>query len=242
MPHVHISMYSGRSEDQKQQLIEEITNSLVKICDTKERAVTVHIKDVLPEDWYQVYGKDILPFMNELNKTPGYSMEAQAIRINDDYTFRQAEPKDVTTILTFIRELADYENLLHKVEATEERLYTSIFQERSAKVLLVLYRERPIGFALYFNNYSTFQGMKGMYLEDLYIQEGHRKKGLGKKMLAHLADIAIKDNCGRLEWVCLDWNKPALNFYKELHAEVMNEWLIHRLSKGSLNSLAKQGV
>ena len=153
--------------------------------------------------------------------------------------FRTAERKDVALILEFIRELADYEKMLDEVVATPELLEKWIFDERKAEVIFALEGEREVGFALFFHNFSTFLGRAGIYLEDLYVRPECRSKGYGKALLKELARIAIERGCGRLEWWCLDWNKPSIDFYLSLGAEPMKDWTVYRIAGETLKKLAK---
>lgn len=155
-------------------------------------------------------------------------------------TLRAAHPSDVPVILGFIEGLADYEKLAHACVATEAKLTATLFGPRPyAEVLLAFWDERPAGFALFFHNYSTFLAKAGIYLEDLYVDPGFRGKGLGKALLKALAKLAVERNCGRLEWSVLDWNQPAIQFYKSLGAVAMDEWTGYRLTKEGLENLAK---
>lgn len=156
-----------------------------------------------------------------------------------DFSIRFAEEKDTGLILNFIKELAEYENLLDKVVATEEILHESLFKHKSAEVIIGEYNNEPIGFALFFHNFSTFLGQAGIYLEDLYIKPQMRGNGFGKIILSYLAKLAEERNCGRLEWWCLDWNESSINFYKNLGAEPMDEWTVYRVTGDNLHNLAK---
>ncbi|MNI24635.1 MULTISPECIES: GNAT family N-acetyltransferase [Clostridium] len=158
----------------------------------------------------------------------------------DDFKLRFAEEKDTEIILGFIKELAEYENLLNEVLATEEILKKSIFERKVAEVVIGEYQGKAVGFILFFYNFSTFIGKPGIYLEDLYIQPHMRGKGFGKVFLSFLAKLAVERDCGRLEWSCLDWNEPSIKFYKSLGAIPMDEWTVYRLHKDSLNSLAEK--
>lgn len=153
--------------------------------------------------------------------------------------FRPAEEKDTGLILFFIRELAQYENLSDEVIATEDTLREWIFDKKKAEVLFVLHEEKEVGFALFFHNFSTFAGRAGIYLEDLYVMPEHRGKGYGKGLLVELARIAVERGCGRLEWVCLNWNKPSIDFYLSLGAVQMKDWMIYRLTGDTLLNVAK---
>lgn len=153
--------------------------------------------------------------------------------------FRYAEEKDCGLILSFIKGLAEYEKLADEVVASEELLREWIFEKSKAEVLFVCEDEREVGFALFFHNFSTFLGRAGLYLEDLYILPESRGRGYGKAMLKKLAEIAVERGCGRLDWWCLDWNQPSIDFYNSLGAEPMDEWTVFRLSGDTLNDLAK---
>ena len=155
------------------------------------------------------------------------------------FSIRQAVPADVTLILQFIKKLGAYEKLSHEVVATEEKLRKTLFEQKMAEVIIGEYQGEPVGFALFFHNYSTFLGQAGIYLEDLFIDPGMRGKGFGKKMLAHLAKLAVERDCGRLEWSCLDWNEPSICFYKGLGAKALEEWTIFRVTGDTLQEMAK---
>ena len=152
--------------------------------------------------------------------------------------FRRAEEKDAALILRFIRALAAYEKLDGQVVATEELLREWIFEKGKAEVLFPVENGVEVGFALFFHNFSTFLGRAGLYLEDLYISPEYRGKGYGKATLQKLAQIAVERRCGRLEWSCLDWNKPSISFYLSLGAEPMEEWTVYRLSGEKLSRMA----
>jgi len=156
-------------------------------------------------------------------------------------TLRFAEEYDVPVILEFIKELADYEKLSHEVVATEEKLKKSLFGENSfAEVIIAEYLTKPVGFCLFFHNYSTFLGRPGIYIEDIYIKLEHRGLGFGKSILAYLAKLAVERDCGRIEWSVLDWNINALNFYNDLGAEPMNEWTVFRISGDTISQLSME--
>jgi GNAT superfamily N-acetyltransferase len=160
---------------------------------------------------------------------------------NDDFQVRLATVEDVPIILQFIKALADYERLPHLVVATEELLKETLFGKRQvAEVILGFEGLTPVAFALYFHNFSTFLGLPGIYLEDLFVNPEYRRKGHGKKMLTCLAEITVERKCGRLEWSVLDWNEPAIDFYQKLGAQPMNEWTMFRLTGNELNQLAGQ--
>ena len=153
--------------------------------------------------------------------------------------FRFAEEKDVPLILQFIKDLAEYEHMLDEVVATEELLTEWIFQKEKAEVIFVLEDGKEVGFALFFHNFSTFLGRAGIYLEDLYVKPEYRHKGYGKGLLKKLAQIAVERGCGRLEWWCLDWNQPSIDFYLSLGAEPMEDWTVYRIAGDTLHKLAE---
>ena len=155
-------------------------------------------------------------------------------------TFRNAERKDTGLILRFIKELADYEKMLDEVAADEETLEKWIFDKQKAEVIFALEDGREVGFALFFHNFSTFLGRAGIYLEDLYVRPECRGKGYGKAILKRLAAIAVERGCGRLEWWCLDWNKPSIDFYLSLGAEPMSDWTVYRIAGDTLKKMAEQ--
>lgn len=143
---------------------------------------------------------------------------------------KPATPADTPLILQFIKAIADYEKLLSEVEANEEVLHASLFgKDANAKVLIAYEGDFAVGFALYFYNFSTFKGRKGLYLEDLFVYPEHRGKGYGKALLLHLAKQAEEEHCGRMEWIVLDWNTPAIDFYRSIGAKAMDEWTVFRL-------------
>ncbi len=154
--------------------------------------------------------------------------------------FRSAERKDVPLILQFIRELADYEEMLNEVVADEVTLETWIFDKQKAEVIFAVENGREVGFALFFHNFSTFLGRSGIYLEDLYVKPEFRGKGYGKSILKKLASIAVERGCGRLEWWCLDWNKSSIDFYLSLGAEPMSDWTVYRIAGDTLTHLATE--
>ena len=156
-----------------------------------------------------------------------------------NFHIRKATPEDTPTILHLITQLAIYEKLENEVITTVEELKTNIFKKNYAEVLIAEENDKPIGFALYFHNFSTFVGKPGIYLEDLFVEIEHRGKGYGKALLVELAKIAKERNCGRLEWSVLDWNTPSIEFYKSLGAKPMDEWTVFRLDKQGIENLAK---
>ena len=152
---------------------------------------------------------------------------------------REASEEDVPLILSFIRELAEYEKLSDEVVATEDGLRDSLFGERRyVEVLIAEHDGAPAGFALFFHTFSTFLGKPGIYLEDLYVKPAFRGSGIGKKLLVHLASLAKRRGCGRLEWWVLDWNEPSIGFYKKLGAVPMDDWTVYRVSGSALEDLA----
>lgn len=153
--------------------------------------------------------------------------------------FRYANSDDTALILSFIKELAEYEQMLDEVVATEELLNEWLFEKKKAEVIFALVDGKEIGFALFFHNFSTFLGRSGIYLEDLYIKPEYRGKGYGKALFKQLAKIAVERKCGRLEWWCLDWNKPSINFYLSLGAEAMDDWTVYRITGDTLKRLGK---
>lgn len=154
-------------------------------------------------------------------------------------TIRYAQESDIPQILHFIRELAAYENMLDDVVATEGLLREWIFEKQKAEVLLALETGESVGFALFFHNFSTFLGRAGIYLEDLFVKPEHRGKGYGKALLQKLAQITMERGCGRLEWSCLDWNKPSIDFYLSLEATPMDQWTVYRLTGDTLRRTAE---
>ena len=153
-------------------------------------------------------------------------------------TIRPARPGEEGLILQMIRELAEYEKLLHEVTATEEDIRSSLFSGKpTAEPLLVHVGEKPAGFAIFFHNYSTFLGKNGLYLEDVYVRPDYRHGGIGKAILKHLAGIAKERGCGRFEWAVLDWNEPAIRFYRSMEAQPQNDWTVYRLDRTGIESL-----
>lgn len=153
-------------------------------------------------------------------------------------TIRFAQEDEVGLILQFIKDLAEYEQLLDTVTATEEIIRKSIFQDKRAEVLFCDYDKQTVGFAVFFHNFSTFTGKPGLYLEDLYVQPEVRHKGIGKKIMSALGKIAMERDCGRFEWICLDWNKKSIDFYLGLGAEAMSDWTIYKVSEPGLLKLS----
>lgn len=153
--------------------------------------------------------------------------------------FRYAQREDIPLILQFIKELADYEKMLDEVVADEKTLEEWLFERKKAEVIFAVVEGEEVGFALFFHNFSTFLGRAGLYLEDLYVKPEHRGNGYGKAILQKLATIAVERKCGRLEWWCLDWNKPSIDFYRSLGAEPMSDWTVYRIAGDTLARLAQ---
>lgn len=162
--------------------------------------------------------------------------------MKESVVFRCAERKDVPLILQFIKELADYEKLLDEVTADEETLEEWIFDRQKAEVIFAVADGTEVGFALFFHNFSTFLGRAGIYLEDLFVRPEYRGKGYGKAILEKLAAIAVERKCGRLEWWCLDWNQPSIDFYLSLGAEPMSDWTVYRIAGDTLKELAGESA
>ena len=150
--------------------------------------------------------------------------------------FRYATPQDVKTILHFIKGLAEYEKMSDQVVADEALLNEWIFEKQKAEVIFALEEGKEVGFALFFHNFSTFLGRAGIYLEDLFVDPEYRGKGYGKGLLTRLAQIAVERGCGRLEWSCLDWNQPSIDFYLSIGAQQMGDWTGYRLSGDTLRA------
>ena len=159
----------------------------------------------------------------------------------NDFRIVNASEEDVPLILTFIRRLAEYERLSSEVVANEEMLRESLFGKRPvAEVILGYYQDKPVGFAVFFQNFSTFRGSPGLYLEDLFVNPEMRGKGFGRAMLVYLAKVARQRKCARFEWSVLDWNEPAVGFYRNLGAVPMSEWTVFRLTGEALERLAEE--
>jgi len=152
---------------------------------------------------------------------------------------RYAERKDTAVILKFIKDLATYEDMLDQVVADENLLSEWLFDKKAAEVIFAVEDGKEVGFALFFHNFSTFLGRAGIYLEDLFVMPEYRGKGYGKGLLRKLAQIALERGCGRLEWACLDWNKPGIDFYLSLGAQPMDEWTTYRLTGDTLRKMAE---
>ena len=162
------------------------------------------------------------------------------MNIQNNFEIRPARVEDVPDILGLIRELATYERAPNEVTATEEQLVDVLFSEKPvAEVLLAFEKETPVGFALFFYNFSTWLGRPGLYLEDLFVNPEKRGKGYGRALLVDLAKIAYDRGCGRMEWAVLDWNEPAIKFYRALGAKPMDEWTVFRLTRDGIAKLAQ---
>ncbi len=156
-----------------------------------------------------------------------------------EFNYRFASPEDTGKILEFIIALAEYEHMENQVVASEALLREWIFEKKKAEVIFALDGEKEVGFALFFHNFSTFLGRAGIYLEDLFVMPEFRGRGYGKGLLKSLSRIAVERGCGRLEWACLDWNSPSIDFYKSLGAASMDEWTTYRLTGETLLNMAK---
>jgi GNAT superfamily N-acetyltransferase len=160
-----------------------------------------------------------------------------------DIKIRRATERDVPLILDLIKGLAEYEKLAHEVTASEAGLRQSLFgASPGAEVIIAEAGTEPAGFALFFHNFSTFVGKRGIYLEDLFVKPAFRSKGVGRRLLVHLAQLAVERDCGRLEWAVLDWNEPAIRFYRGLGAQPMHDWTVFRLAGDTLHQLAAEQV
>lgn len=160
--------------------------------------------------------------------------------VENELSIRPATPEDVPIITEMIRGLAEYERLAHECQATEERLRQTLFGEpRYAECVIARFGETPVGFALFFHNYSTFAARPGLYLEDLFVLPEHRGRGVGRELLRHLARLAVARECARFEWAVLDWNAPAIQFYRSFGAQPMSDWTVFRLTGEALRQLAR---
>ncbi|WP_194189729.1 GNAT family N-acetyltransferase [Clostridium chrysemydis] len=157
----------------------------------------------------------------------------------EGFKLRETSEKDIPLILNLIKEIAIYEKMLDQVIATEETLKESIFNKDEAEVLIAEFNGEPIGYVLYFYNFSTFIGRSGFYLEDIYIKPEYRGKGIGKEIFRLIAGIAFEKGCRRMEWTCLNWNEPSINFYKSLGAVPMSEWTVYRLDRENIEKVSK---
>lgn len=157
----------------------------------------------------------------------------------DSVKIEKAQRKDVKEILKLIKGLAEYENLSSQVVATEELLEEWIFDKKKAEVILIKSDKNIAGFALFFHNFSTFLGRAGLYIEDLFVYPEFRGKGYGKSLFKEVSKIALERGCGRVDWWCLNWNKPSIDFYKSMGAESMEEWTVYRLTDEKIKKLAE---
>lgn len=162
-----------------------------------------------------------------------------SVNLNEHAVIRFAEEKDAALILQFIKDLAEYEKMSNEVIATAEDILETVFQKGYAEVVICEYDKMPAGFCLFFHNYSTFLGKPGLYIEDLFVKESFRGKGLGKALLQFMAKLAVERNCGRLEWWCLDWNTSSIDFYTAQGAEAMSDWTVYRVHREALKKLAE---
>ncbi|MGA7838689.1 MAG: GNAT family N-acetyltransferase [Ignavibacteriaceae bacterium] len=160
----------------------------------------------------------------------------------NNLVIRQAKPNDVSLILNLIKQLAEYEKLLHEVVATENDIRENVFEKEFAEVLIAEFDNKPAGMALFFYNFSTFVGKPGIYLEDLFVLPEYRGNGIGKKLLLSLIKYAKEKNCGRVEWCVLDWNKPAIDFYKNLGAVSMDEWNVFRVTGDKFSKILENNA
>ncbi len=157
----------------------------------------------------------------------------------DKLQIKFATEQDAPIILKMIKELAEFENLSHKVTATNELLIQNVFKNNHANVIIGYYEEEPVCFSLFFYNFSTFLCKPGLYIEDVYVKESMRGKGIGKKIFRFLANVALEKGCARMEWACLDWNENAQNFYYSLGAKTLDEWKINRLEEKEIQKLSE---
>lgn len=172
-----------------------------------------------------------------------FNLGQNSLIMSNKITIKEASIDDVGLILQFIKELAEYEKLLHEVVATEEILTETLFgKDPKAKVLFAMIEDNPVGFVLYFYNYSTFLGRGGIYIEDLYVRPEYRGFGIGKKILIHLAKICKAMNLPRLQWWVLDWNTDAIGFYQKIGAKPMDEWTVYRVTGDELTNLAEGNI
>ena len=158
---------------------------------------------------------------------------------NKEFTIRFAKESDIPTILRFIKELAVYEHLEHELNLTEESLKENIFDKKKAEVVIAFEDNVPVGHAVFFETFSTFVGRRGLYLDDLYVNDQYRGLGYGKKLFEEVAKIAYERNCGRLEWQCLDWNKSSIDFYLSTGAEMVKDARVYRLTNDALGKFLK---
>ncbi len=158
---------------------------------------------------------------------------------NKNLKIRPAEENDSALILDFIKKLAGYEKKPDEVTATQEDISEVLFKKKIAEAIIAELDDIPVGFAIFFYNFSTFKGKPGIYIEDLFVNSEHRGKGIGKVLFSYIADLAVKRSCGRVEWSVLHWNEPSINFYKRLGAQPKDEWIIYKLSDEALQRVSK---
>jgi GNAT superfamily N-acetyltransferase len=156
------------------------------------------------------------------------------------FTLRFAEKNDAGTIFGMVKELAEYEKLLDSFETTEEQFKESLFQRGVTETLIGEYSGKSVGYAIFFHNFSSFLGRIGIYIEDVYVKPEMRGRGFGEAMFAFIAKLAVERKCGRLEWSCLDWNKPSIAFYEKMGAERLHEWTMYRLAGRDLERTASE--
>lgn len=156
---------------------------------------------------------------------------------NKDFKLRFAVREDTALILDFIKKLAKYEKMADQVTTTEEILIKNLFERKMAEVIIGEYQHKPVAFALFFHNFSTFLGKPGIYIEDLFVDSEMRDKGFGRILLSYLSKLAVERDCGRLEWWCLDWNEPSIQFYKNIGAVPMEDWTVYRVTGEALTKL-----
>jgi len=156
----------------------------------------------------------------------------------DDFTIRFAEEKDASTLLSLIKELAQYEKLLPEVEATEQVLRQTIFHRKAAEALIGEYKGDAVAYAIFYQNFSSFTARPGIFVEDIYVKPNLRRLGFGKLLFMFIANLAVKRGCARLEWTCLDWNAPSIAFYEKMGAQAMTEWTLYRLAGDNLEKNA----
>ena len=159
--------------------------------------------------------------------------------MSEAFEYRYATEQDVDKVLFFIKGIAKYEKMSDEVVADEALLKEWIFEKKSAEVIFAMEDGKEVGFALFFHNFSTFVGRAGLYLEDLFVLPEHRKKGYGKKLFQQVAKIAVERGCGRMEWCCLNWNQPSIDFYRSFGARPMSDWTTYRLAGETLENAAK---
>lgn len=157
-----------------------------------------------------------------------------------ELNMRFAVEADIPLILSFIREIAEFERLSHEVSATEESLRDSLFRGTSCpEVILCFMDEQPVAYAVFYHNFSTFVGRKGLYLEDIYVKPEHRHSGVGRQLFKFIAKVAVERNCGRMEWAVLNWNRPAIRFYESMSARPLTDWTLFRMQEDQIKKVAK---